>query len=107
MKYTIKDLKEGKVILKNTNDKKTKNILIKAFKAKFKSYEGPAYTYFFADEKSEDGYNAFDTIDLTDKSKWTLNSNGTRTLPDYLKGYTSILQYYKIEELPIQDVKKF
>jgi len=107
MKYTIKDLKEGKVILKNTNDKKTKVVLIKAFKAKFKSYEGPAYNYFFADKNSIDGYNAFDNIDITDQSKWCLNSDGTRTLPDYLKGYTSMLKYYKIENLPIQDVKKF
>lgn len=107
MKYTIKDLKNGKVILKNTNDKKTKEVLKKAFNVKFESYEDPAYTYFFADKNSIDGYNAFNNIDITDQSTWCLNLDGTITLPDYLKGYTSMLKYYKIENLPIQDVKNF
>lgn len=59
MKYTIKDFKEGKVILMNSSEGKCKKILKKAGE-KMKSYELPGMMYYHMDQN---GLNGFDIIE--------------------------------------------
>jgi hypothetical protein len=101
--YTLKDLKEGKVILKNNSNKITKQILKKAFNETMKSYEMPGDLYYFANKSGYNGLGAFSSIKIIGN----LCSDGEMRVPDYLKGYTSNLQYYNIEDLPIQNATKF
>ena len=62
MKYSIKDLKDGKLILMNSNEVKCKKIL-KKLGITMKSYELPGFMYYHWDEKYEDGWTAFDIIE--------------------------------------------
>lgn len=61
MKYTLKYLKDGKVILMNSNESKCKKILKVVFGITMKSYELPGMMYYYAD--SNDDYIAFDIIE--------------------------------------------
>lgn len=59
MKYTIKDLKEGKVILMNSSEGKCKKIL-KQLGINMKSDELPGMMYYHVDSN---GCNGFDIIE--------------------------------------------
>lgn len=63
MKYTLKDLKDGKVILMNSSESKCKKILKAVFGITMKSYELPGMMYYYADSKCENGCKAFDIIE--------------------------------------------
>lgn len=80
MKYTLEDLKNGKVILQNSSEGKCKKILKKVFGIKMKSYELPGNMYYHANSKWDDGCHHFDII--------------SRDAPELLK-------------LPIQKSEKF
>jgi hypothetical protein len=62
MKYTIKDLKEGKVILMNSSEGKCKKIL-KLLGITMKSYELPGMMYYHWNPIYRDGWNGFDIIE--------------------------------------------
>jgi hypothetical protein len=62
MKYTIKDLKEGKVILMNSNEVRCKKIL-KLLGITMESYELPGMTYYHWNPIYTDGLNSFDIIE--------------------------------------------
>lgn len=59
MKYTLKDFKQGKVILMNSSEGKCKKIL-KQVGETMKSYELPGMMYY---HMSEAGLNGFDIIE--------------------------------------------
>jgi len=59
MKKTIRDFKEGKVILINSNESKCKKILKKIGET-MKSYELPGMMYYHV---SKNGLNGFDIIE--------------------------------------------
>jgi len=68
MKFTIKDLKEGKVILLNDNEKYCKKVLKKAFGITMESYEVPGSLYYHGGPNNpkmgyHDGCYAFDIIE--------------------------------------------
>lgn len=63
MKYTLKDLKQGKVILMNSSQGKSKKILKKVFGFTMKSYELPGSMYYHADVDDSDGFIGFSIIE--------------------------------------------
>lgn len=63
MRYTLEDLRLGKVILMNSNESKCKKILKKVFGITMESYELPGMVYYHADAGFEDGCNSFDVIE--------------------------------------------
>jgi len=98
--YTLIDLKEGKVILKNNSNKLTKKILNKVFNERIVANESPGDLYYFVYNGELGSFSSIEIIG-------NLCSDGERRIPDYLKGYESMLQYYNIKSLPIQNATKF
>ena len=107
MKYTIEDLKNRKVILENDNDEKTKRILEKAFNFKFRKNELPGNKHYVSDTNYDNEVCGFDDGDLNDKFCWNLHADGIRRLPSYLRGYKTMCEYHKCDNIPKQKASKF